>query len=257
LQNTHTANGVIESDRMLLMSGNLAGSSFGTASSALFDGSTLIPFITTSSYSGTPGFISSLFHSFSTFSFAQHHYLAAGVVILISIAIAAGVVFFLALIGILWTLFSRRDDKLSKFEGGDDDDDDSTRHRPSSLLDHINAATRNTILGTPSPFGFSGEKDDTAAGKGVSQDLDPFVADGSHYLRAETPSDAAGGILAAEEETSRLAHARYSFDGTGEGELALNAGVEVEVLDDKDPAWWYARDVRTGREGVVPASFLF
>lgn len=209
------------------------------------------------------------------FSLEFPDYLHVGVVILISIAIAAGVVFLLALIGILWTLFSRRDDKLGKYEGGeDDDDDDSTRHRPSSLLDHINAATRNTILGTPSPFGFSGEKDEAMGMKG-SQEEDPFAADGSNYLRADTPSDAPGGILATEEETSRPAHARYSFDGSGEGELALTAGVEVEVLDDRDPAcvylrfslllsyllwthrWWYARDVRTGREGVVPAAYLY
>ena len=164
-------------------------------------------------------------------------YLAVGVVILISIAIAAGVVFLLALIGILWTLFTRRDDKLGKFEGTEDDDDDSTHHRPSSLLDHINAATRNTILGTPSPFGF-GEKDEAIATKGaVHPEPDPFAADGSNYLRAETPSDAHAGILAADEETSRPAHARYSFDGTGEGELALTAGTEVEVLDDRDAAY--------------------
>lgn len=156
--------------------------------------------------------------------------------ILISIAIAAGVVFFLALVGILWTLFSRRDDKLSKFDGVEGDDDDSTHHRPSSLLDHINAATRNTILGTPSPFGFSNEKDEAMKG-GLSPDLDPFAADGSNYLRAETPSDAAaGGILAGDDEASRPAHARYSFDGAGEGELALSAGLEVEVLDDRDSA---------------------
>lgn len=166
-------------------------------------------------------------------------------VILISIAIAAGVVFFLALIGILWTLFSRRDDKLAKFEGGDDDDDDSTHHRPSSLLDHINAATRNTILGTPSPFGFGGEKDEALNTKDVPNDLDPFAADGSNYLRAETPSDAvAGGMMAADEETSRPAHARYSFDGTGEGELALTAGLEVEILDDRDSAYVFANIFR-------------
>lgn len=162
-----------------------------------------------------------------------------GVVILISIAIAAGVVFFLALIGILWTLFSRRDDKLGKFNDTEDEDQDSTHHRPSSLLDHINAATRNTILGTPSPYVFGGEKDEANDAKGgLLPDLDPFAADGSNYLRAETPSDAAaGGILAADEETSRPAYARYSFDGKGEGELALSAGLEVEVLDDRDSAY--------------------
>lgn len=163
-------------------------------------------------------------------------FLATGVVILISIAIAAGVVFLLALIGILWTLFSRRDDKLNKFDATDDDDD-STHHRPSSLLEHINAATRTTILGT-SPFGnLNSEKEDRGPRDGHSPtpDHDPFGPDASNYVRAETPSDAMGGMLA--EETSRPAHARYSFDGTGEGELPISAGAEVEVLDDRDAAY--------------------
>ncbi|KAF7978946.1 hypothetical protein HWV62_44167 [Athelia sp. TMB] len=121
----------------------------------------------------------------------------------------------------------------------DDDDDDSIYNRPSSLLEHINAATRSTILGAPSPFFGSGD-------------------DGSNYMRAGTQSGAATGDgVAAGEELSRPAHARYSFDGSGEGELALKAGLEVEILDDRDPAWWYARDVQTGREGVVPASYLY
>lgn len=158
--------------------------------------------------------------------------LAVGVVILISIAIAAGVVFLLALVGILWTLFSRRDDKINKFDGGEEDDDDSAHHRPSSLLEHINAATRTTILGT-SPFGnISAEKGEE---KFAREAQDPFGPDASNYIRAETPSDAVGGLMT--EETSRPAHARYSFDGTGEGELPISTGAEVEVLDDRDPAY--------------------
>jgi hypothetical protein len=156
-------------------------------------------------------------------------FLATGVVILISIAISAGVVFLLALVGIIWTLLSRRDDKLGKVDVTEVEDDDSTHHRPSSLLEHINAATRTTILGT-SPFETSSEGREEKGG----ENQDPFVADGSNYLRAETPSDAMGGMMA--EENSRPAHARYSFDGVGEGELPISAGAEVEVLDDRDPA---------------------
>lgn len=196
-------------------------------------------------------------------------FLATGVVILISIAIAAGVVFLLALIGILWTLLSRRDDKLNKFDAAEEDDDDSTHHRPSSLLEHINAATRTTIIGA-SPFNTSGEKEEEKIARDVH---DPFGPDASNYMRAETPSDAVGGMMA--EETSRPAHARYSFDGAGEGELAISAGAQIEVLDDRDheyvaffiltkssvnrpvSSWWYARDVRTGQEGVVPAAYLY
>lgn len=158
-------------------------------------------------------------------------FLATGIVILISIAIAAGVVFLLALIGILWTLLSRREDKLARFEN-DKEEDDSIPHRPSSLLEHINAATRSTILGAQSPFNnISAEKEEAA-----QQEVDPFEPDASNYLRAATPSDAVIGTMAAEEESSRPAHARYSFDGEGEGELPLTAGLEVEVLDDRDNA---------------------
>ncbi|KAG6915394.1 hypothetical protein DXG01_011713 [Tephrocybe rancida] len=251
LQDRHSANGVIEPDRMLMVSGLLSDSTFGNASSALYDGQTFIPYISASSASGSSGAVASLFRSFSSFSFNQRHFLATGVVILISIAIAAGVVFLIALIGILWTLLSRRDDKMTKFDAAEDDDDDSTHHRPSSLLEHINAATRTTIMGT-GPFATTGEKEDE---KATQDNHDPFGPDASNYMRAETPSDAVGGMLA--EETSRPAHARYSFDGAGEGELPISAGAELEVLDDRDPAWWYARDARTGQEGVVPAAYLY
>lgn len=150
-------------------------------------------------------------------------------------------VFLLALIGILWTLFSRRDDKLNKADPSEDDDEDSTHHRPSSLLEHINAATRTTILGGSSPFADYGadnkEEEKVARDRDAPSpmhDQDPFGPDASNYLRAETPSDAMGGHMG--EEFSRPARARYSFDGAGEGELGLSSGAEVEVLDDRDPA---------------------
>ncbi|EKM54352.1 uncharacterized protein PHACADRAFT_123333 [Phanerochaete carnosa HHB-10118-sp] len=251
LQDTHPANGIVEPDRMLWISGSLSDPSFGNASSALFDGQQIIPYIVSTSSSGTPGIVASLFYSFSTFSFTQRHFLATGIVILISIAIAAGVVFLLCLIGILWTLFSRKDDS-SKFDPNEVEDDDSTTHRPSSLLEHINAAARNTIIGaSPYPQHNDGEKD--VAGATTS---DPFGPDASNFARAETPSDAIGGIMGG-EEASRPAHARYSFDGAGEGELPVTAGQEIEILDDRDTAWWYARDTRTGREGVVPAAYIY
>ncbi|KAH8083815.1 cortical protein marker for cell polarity-domain-containing protein [Cristinia sonorae] len=253
LQNTHAANSIVEADRMLLLSGSVSDPSFGNASSVLFDGQNFIPYIVSSSSSGSPGVVSSLIHSLSQFSFTQRHFLATGVVILISIAIAAGVVFLLALIGILWTLFSRRDEKLAKFDPAEIEDDNSSTHRPSSLLEHINAATRSTIMAGQSPFAhMSSEKD----GEPKATSSDPFAPDASNFARAETPSDAIVGGL-ANEEMSRPAHARYSFDGTGEGELPLAQGQEIEVLDDGDTAWWYARDIRTGREGVVPASYVY
>ncbi|KAG2148328.1 cortical protein marker for cell polarity-domain-containing protein [Suillus cothurnatus] len=258
LLNTHSANSIIESDRMLMITGALSDSSFGSASSVLFDGSSFIPYMATVTAQGAFGSISSLFYSLANFSFTQQQFLATGIVILISIAIAAGVVFLLALIGILWTLLSRRDDRVAKYNASDDDDDDnSVQHRPSSLLEHINAATRTTILGAPGSLHMVSAEKDEAARKATTAEPDPFGPDGSNYLRAETPSDAVVGTMAAEEEFTRPAHARYSFDGMGEGELPLTAGLEVEVLDDRDAAWWYTRNPQTGQEGVVPAAYLY
>jgi len=258
LQNQHGAQGIIEGDRMLLMSGSLV-SSFGQASSVLFDGNNFIPYMVSDSASGSPGSVAGLFNSLANFSFSQHNFLAAGVVILISIAIAAGIVFLIVLLGILWTLFSRRDEALGKFDPADiGDDDDSTQHRPSSLLAHINAATSATILGSKG-LNISGEKEAAVAADAGASSIghDPLSGpDASNYLRAETPSDAFGGGLVG-EETGRPAHARYSFDGAGDGELKLAIGQELEILDDRDHSWWYARDVRTGNEGVVPSAYVY
>lgn len=131
----------------------------------------------------------------------------------------------------MWTLFARKDDKTDKFDPTEIDDDDSTTHRPSSLLEHINAATRTTIIGT-SPFAAHDNEKDVAV---VATSSDPFGPDASNFARAETPSDAMGGLLAG-EEASRPARARYSFDGKGEGELPMTAGQEIEILDDGDAA---------------------
>ncbi|KAF9220272.1 hypothetical protein BS17DRAFT_820953 [Gyrodon lividus] len=120
------------------------------------------------------GYISSLFYSITNFSFSQQYFLVTSVIILISIAIAAGVVFLLALIGIIWMLLSRRDDKLTRYENNDEDD--SIQHHPSSLLEH----TRTIILGTQSRFNnFSAKKGATC--KGMIEP-DPFGPDASNYL---------------------------------------------------------------------------
>jgi Cortical protein marker for cell polarity len=71
MQNEHTAQGLIEGDRMLLLSGSLVVSSFGQASSMLFDGESFIPYIVSASADGSPGYASGIFNSISNFSFAQ------------------------------------------------------------------------------------------------------------------------------------------------------------------------------------------
>src|SRR5258706_12225114 len=77
-------------------------------------------------------------------------YLARGVVILISIALGAAVVFLMGLFGVLWALFRRSDERNYGQDTGTDDkdydDDMNTRQRPSPPLAHINAATPTTTF---------------------------------------------------------------------------------------------------------------
>ena len=167
-------------------------------------------------------------------------YLAVGVVILISIALGAGVVFLLGLIGILWALFARRDDRSV----GQDtivEDDDSVR--PSSLLAHVNAAARNTILGTPKNDYYGHKGEETVVG-----DHGRLSTANSHAGEIAAGAGAAGVVAAGdhnpltptttmdEHDVNRPSHARYSFDGKGEGELPLNVGQEVTILNDQDPS---------------------
>ncbi|KAG9012534.1 hypothetical protein FRB94_005851 [Tulasnella sp. JGI-2019a] len=256
-----TGTGAIAGDRMLFIAGAIDSSTQGAMSSALYDGNMFVPFLVSSNSDGSNGFMSGLFNSYgSSFSFSQHKFLATGIVILISIAIATGIVFLLLLLGILWALCSRRDAGLANPNPEDDDEDTSSfRHGPSALLAHINAATRTTILGSAALGGAAA----MAAHQQHHKD-DSYAQDHDAWVRAETPSDAmAGGVgvgvayAGDEEDVNRPTHARYSFAGGAEGELPVAAGQEVIVLDDRDQAWWYVRDPATGREGVVPASYLY
>jgi hypothetical protein len=184
-------------------------------------------------------------------------FLATGVVILISIAISAGIVFLILLIGVVWTLCIRHHEAdTGKFIGFTEDDD--SLHGPSSLLEHINAATRSTILGAGavSPLGAAAANRESRNPSPRGGDDDPFAADPSEAHMARSNDDTIGTAIGGEDDIPRQSRVRYSFDGTGEGELPLSSGSEVAVLDAHDSAWWYVRD-SSGREGVVPASYLY
>ncbi|QRW21629.1 polarized growth protein rax2 [Rhizoctonia solani] len=245
LSDPHNGNGVLQNNRVLFMSGSLASNSFGSASTALFDGATVYPYISTTSTSGSTGFVNGLFYSVSNFSFELRKFLPRGVVILISIAIAAGIVFLLLLIGVLWAIFSRRDDQPQEEYVYQEADDESLLHRPSSLLEHINAATRNTIVGSVAGGIFPGGE------KAVT----PDPTDGTH-MGEDEDGMGAGQVYNDPDGEGRFALARYSFVPSGDGELALEEGTQVVVLDDRDPAWWFVRNEANGQEGVVPASYL-
>ena len=165
-------------------------------------------------------------------------------VILISIAIAAGIVFLLLLIGVLWAIFSRRDEHPQEEYVDQEGDDDSLHHRPSSLLEHINAATRNTIIGSAAGGVFAA---------GSEKAITPDPTDGTHGGEDEDVMGT-GQAYNDPDGDGRIARARCkcpgfgkpamvliiafpdSFVPSGDGELPLEEGTQVVVLDDRDPA---------------------
>ncbi|GAA5854870.1 hypothetical protein JCM9279_005545 [Rhodotorula babjevae] len=252
LSNSHDSNGVIESNRMLLVSGDLTINDTAV-SSALYDGASWYPYLVATSATGSAGVVSQLFYSVSNFSLGGAHHLAAGLVILISIAIGLGIVFLLVLLGLLVMLARRRDEP--QYPPRDPKgahsaaSETSSLHRPSSLLQTVGAATavlldprgekaRRNSLGGDARAGGGGEGD----GAGTSS----FDAAALSY---------GGSDYEADEDEPSTAMARYSFHAEHPGELSISAREEVTILDSQDQNWWMVAN-REGKRGLVPLSFL-
>jgi hypothetical protein len=103
----------------------------------------------------------------------------------------------LLLIGVLWAIFSRRDDQPQEEYVDQEGDDDSLHHRPSSLLEHINAATRNTIIGG-------------AAFAGGEKATSPDPTDGTH-VGEDDDGMGTGEAYNDPDGEGRVAKARCTF----------------------------------------------
>jgi len=154
----------------------------------------------------------------------------------------------MGLLGVLWALFRRRDERHSVQDSGSDekeyDDDMDSLQRPSSLLAHINAATRNTIF-MPKDMEVSSNAGHRAEETAVDHS-DPIHALRSDSISHEgTLAAGAGAALISgsqspvttvdEDDVNRPARARHSFEGDGEGELPLKTDQNVIVLNNQDP----------------------
>lgn len=246
LSSAHKANGPIENDRMLMVSGSLYLEDVGNATSALYDGAAMHPFLVGTTSAGSLGSASSLFWSNDSFSFNIRHYLARGLVVLVAIAIATGLILLLVLIFLLIACIAKRRDnsrapkqEMYEREGSDI----SSTHQ--NVFNNVQAALEQSLLGGG-----------LAAGSGAA-------AAAASKNRRSDPSDygAAGAYDDHEEDgddEGRETTMRYDFDGPElqPGEMSMKAGQRVIVLDDvQSDEWWYARDPATGREGVVPATY--
>lgn len=250
VKDTHTAQGSIESDRMLMASGNVFLAQSGNVSSALFDGQSWYPYLVGSTSTGTLAAASSLFWSEQKFSFSLVKYLARGLVVLVAMAIATGLILLLVLIILLAAYCIRRRDRKQQTppdhysEKAHSEGDVSSTHQ--LIHDSVQTALERSLL----PGAAAG-----AGGLAAIQGSRPESGDSIYH----EPEDHANPALYDDNsDEGRETVMRYDFYGPElqTGELAMRAGQRIIVLDDEQSEeWWYARDPATGREGVVPATY--
>nr|KIR89308.1 hypothetical protein I308_00313 [Cryptococcus tetragattii IND107] len=254
MSSEHTAMGSIEKDRMLMVSGNLYLDQMGNATSALYDGVNWYPYLVGTSAAGGVGAGSSLFWSDSEFSFKVQHYLARGLVVLVAIAIATGIVLLFILLALLIAYFNRRRDSQPAQDRqeiyGKEGSDVSSTHQ--NVFANVQAALEASLAGGAG----------TVMGVGASRNSAPVQArlsDPSLYASGAYPMASDDEYDEEEEEgDGRETTMRYDFEGPElqEGEMSMKAGQPLIILDDQQShEWWYARDPATGREGMVPASY--
>ncbi|KWU43966.1 hypothetical protein RHOSPDRAFT_5691, partial [Rhodotorula sp. JG-1b] len=238
LAKDHDSNGVLESDRMLLVSGNLQINET-SVSSALFDGASWYPFLVATAASGSAGAVSQLFYSITNFSLSAAGHLAAGLVILVSIAIGLGVVFLLVLIGLFVALARRKEEQQypPRDPAHEQDAAGADRgQRPSSLLQTVGAATAVMLEGKGGEKSYPQDQHDADSSFGD----DSAIGYGSEF---------------GEEREASTALARYSFHAEHPGELSISVNEQLSILESGDPNWWMVANSQ-GQRGLVPLSYL-
>lgn len=270
LSKKHEARGAIQDDRMLMASGDVFLANRGNVSSALYDGQQWYPYLVGSTPTGAIGGGSSLFWSESNFSFKLGRYLARGLVVLVAMAIATGLILLIVLLILLVAFCLRRQDRR-RAPTQEMYEKDETRSEASSTHNLIHSHVQTALEQSFAPThqgglhpGMAGAAGVGAAGAAAGSYGHSAESADSHYLDAadypgplEHEEYAGAGSWEGSDE-GRETVMRYDFCGPElqSGELSMKAGQRVIILDDEQSEeWWYARDPATGRQGVVPATY--
>lgn len=102
LSTNHGSSKLLNDDQILLITGELVIPDFGNASAAFFNGTTITPFLLSSTADGSSGSIRAMFtENQNTFKGSKSHRLSSGLVVLISFCIALGCVFLIVALGVI------------------------------------------------------------------------------------------------------------------------------------------------------------
>lgn len=110
LESQHKSNSILPGEEVLMVSGNMTLRGFGSASVVLYDGENWQPLFVSTTSSGRPGSVKQFYSQSSQHfnSLIGKHYMKRGFVVLVSLAIAVGLVMLLVLLGLVLAAVRRR-----------------------------------------------------------------------------------------------------------------------------------------------------
>ncbi|KAL5340334.1 cortical protein marker for cell polarity-domain-containing protein [Aspergillus crustosus] len=104
----HDDTSLLDNDLTLLITGQIAVPDFGLASAALYNGTTLIPFILSSTSDGQPGRMSHMFYENSNPYARESGHHSNGIVVLVAFCCALGCIFLIVIAGVIFNKIQRR-----------------------------------------------------------------------------------------------------------------------------------------------------
>ncbi|KAI0021519.1 cortical protein marker for cell polarity-domain-containing protein [Xylariomycetidae sp. FL0641] len=139
---SHDSTDIISSNEVLMLTGSIGIPDFGTASSAIFNGTTLQPYVLTSntqSASGSGSIAKVFVENQNFFTKSSNGHLAVGYVVLISLAISLGLMFLIVVAGLALDRYRKKREgyvpaPTSMFDRGSG----MQRIPPHELLDSLN-----------------------------------------------------------------------------------------------------------------------
>jgi hypothetical protein len=270
------------SDNMLMAVGHIQlPDSTTSASAALYDGTEWHPFLlSASAQQGGSGHINRIFtaNACCTSTTRIRRYLSVPAVILISIAISLGILFFLVACAFIVLFLKRRNQpEYHSTNETDPMKEWKPKYRPSSLLAMLNAAQLNdlgvgeqpnkpAIVEPNASTGYSTALEGSpaaaatasAAAGGPSQrgqsSMD-MAESGAARLRTSSGFSMGLGLpfsvmmanalkndnnekAMATEASPKVFYAKYPFEAKEFGELAFDAHTPIVVTDTSDNVWW-------------------
>ncbi|KAI0125913.1 cellular morphogenesis protein [Xylariales sp. AK1849] len=110
VKTNHDSSSLVDANQVLMITGSLAIPGFGTASSALFNGTTLQPYALSSNTGGAAGSIAKIFVQNQNFFTSSGGGLAVGFVVLIALAISLGLMLLIVVAGLLLDRYRKKRD---------------------------------------------------------------------------------------------------------------------------------------------------